>query len=391
MSRTEFYATRADFEEFIRAVEAQQRFQYVAQRDGGDRRETPPPVYASALDLPWPGVSPRGGRLEWHDYRVVDVGVAVSVTTRTIGSATPNPYVLYTIGELPGQSPVSLSPGGATEEGVFCQGTLWADDIDDPNARAKYRLFSQALIHRFTQVHDSLLGPEALRLLESGGRLRPEGGDFFYERQWLDEWRELEALRLTRGVERLSREESVEYLVQTGEWTGADLPADEDEDWEEDESEEDEDDEDEDDGDDDDEYVSESLDYFRTACWGRHWNCLTLPRSYFAKTDLERCSFRNTDLSGSRIVVNDIVDCDFREADLTGACLASLFVECDFSAATLNGADLRRSTFIDCTFAGASMQGTKLLQEDREALPLSSLQFVDVEWSDDSGPEPPEA
>lgn len=120
---------------------------------------------------------------------------------------------------------------------------------------------------------------------------------------------------------------------------------------------------------------------------------LTLPRTYFARSSLERVDFRNTDLSGSRICWNDFDSCDFRCADLSGCDLrASTFTACFFSEADLRGADLRRSLFKGCDFEGADLTGAII--DDMSAEPsgffgrLNDDQRSGVRMVDGPGPEP---
>jgi hypothetical protein len=117
---------------------------------------------------------------------------------------------------------------------------------------------------------------------------------------------------------------------------------------------------------------------------------LTMQRTFFGHSKIERVSFRDTDLHESRLCWNDWLECDFKEADLTGADLrGSRYVACSFVRANLTGADLRRSGFEQCDFTDAKMQGTRLTVEQGERLPLTEAQRGEIAWTEDEGPEPP--
>jgi uncharacterized protein YjbI with pentapeptide repeats len=88
---------------------------------------------------------------------------------------------------------------------------------------------------------------------------------------------------------------------------------------------------------------------------------LTLPRTFFGRSEISEASFRGTDLHESTLCSNDFIDVDFSQAILTGADLrASLFECASFAEADLALADLRISTFTNYVFDRASMKGTIL-------------------------------
>ncbi len=101
--------------------------------------------------------------------------------------------------------------------------------------------------------------------------------------------------------------------------------------------------------------------FFRTVLAGARLENLTLPRSFFGRSQIREVSFRGTDLMESTLCWNEFVDVDFGEADLSRADLrASIFQRVNFRAAVLRGADLRRGTFRGCTFADADVTAAKL-------------------------------
>jgi BTB/POZ domain-containing protein KCTD9 len=116
---------------------------------------------------------------------------------------------------------------------------------------------------------------------------------------------------------------------------------------------------------------------------------LTLPRTFFGRSRIDRVSFRSSDLRESNLCWNDFNGTDFSGADLADSDLrASLFHNVLFVAANLDGADLRQSSFIDCNFEKAAMKGTILERQQGAAMRLSETQRQTIDWRDECGPEP---
>jgi uncharacterized protein YjbI with pentapeptide repeats len=116
---------------------------------------------------------------------------------------------------------------------------------------------------------------------------------------------------------------------------------------------------------------------------------LTLPRTFFGRSEIKETSFRGTDLRESRLCWNDFIDVDFSEAILRDADLrASLFERVSFAGSDLGLADLRQSTFTNCVFDRASMKGTILTRQQGKTLSLSASQLSEISWTDDEGEEP---
>lgn len=117
---------------------------------------------------------------------------------------------------------------------------------------------------------------------------------------------------------------------------------------------------------------------------------LTLPRTFFGRSEVGPMSFRNTDLSESTLCWNDFIDVNFTDADLSESDLrASVFTRVAFVRATLRNADLRRSDFVGCDFTDADMTGVKLTRKQGKRIRLSGEQQAVVDWQDADGDEPP--
>jgi hypothetical protein len=133
----------------------------------------------------------------------------------------------------------------------------------------------------------------------------------------------------------------------------------------------------------------DDLSFFRTRVDSEEFSSLTMPRTFFARTEIHYTRFRDTDLSQSFMCWNDWLDCDFTAADLSSANLkAARYLYCTFAGANLNGADLRMADFIGCDFTGAQMQRARLTRKQAKSLALTAEQRKVIAWQSREGPEP---
>jgi uncharacterized protein YjbI with pentapeptide repeats len=135
------------------------------------------------------------------------------------------------------------------------------------------------------------------------------------------------------------------------------------------------------------------FEFFRTGLEDSDLSNLTVPRTYFGRSRLERVNFRNTDLSESSTCWNDFIDCDFSGANLARSDMrAATFSRCRFIGTDLSRTDLRRSAFEGCDFTGANVKGARgdyVYGDEFELLGrLSEKQRKSMKWSEDPGPEP---
>ena len=117
---------------------------------------------------------------------------------------------------------------------------------------------------------------------------------------------------------------------------------------------------------------------------------LTLPRTFFGRSEINGYSFRNADLAESSLCWNDFIEVDFSAASLTNSDLrASRFEDCRFICADLRGCDLRDASFPGSDFDGAEMKVAIVARIQRNELDLEDKQCLEIDWRDDAGPEPP--
>lgn len=129
--------------------------------------------------------------------------------------------------------------------------------------------------------------------------------------------------------------------------------------------------------------------FFRTRLSNARLEYLSLPQTFFERSEIRGISFRGTDLYESTACWNEFVDVDLREANLSGMDLRGFtFQRVDFRGAHLCGADLRRTSFTACTFAGADLTGAQLSRSLLWFFRLSSTQRRGVNWHNGPGPEP---
>jgi len=129
--------------------------------------------------------------------------------------------------------------------------------------------------------------------------------------------------------------------------------------------------------------------FFRTMLADAKLQHLTLPRTFFGRSEIRATSFRDTDLSGSTANWNDFIEVDFGDADLSGSDLrACLFERVRFAGASLAGVDFRYCGFKQCDFSEADLTDAKLTQKVGAALRLTAEQQSVIDWQPDDGEEP---
>jgi len=132
-----------------------------------------------------------------------------------------------------------------------------------------------------------------------------------------------------------------------------------------------------------------AVSFFRTELADAKLERLTLPRTFFGRSEIRAVSFRDTDLSESTANWNDFVDVDFSSADLSRCDFrACPFQRVCFVGARLVGSDFRHCSFTSCDFTGADLAGAKFTKTAVASLRLSSDQQRVVDWQIDDGDEP---
>ena len=139
------------------------------------------------------------------------------------------------------------------------------------------------------------------------------------------------------------------------------------------------------------------LSFFRTNVSNEEFDCLTIPRTFFGRSEIKAVTFDYSDLSESRMCWNEWQYCHFEKTNLSGCDLRrSVFKSCYFNRTDLTGADLRGARFEKCSFEGANMKDVKLEKpfsffgnKKAKDLKLSPQQIQEINWTSSAGEEPP--
>ena len=116
---------------------------------------------------------------------------------------------------------------------------------------------------------------------------------------------------------------------------------------------------------------------------------LTIPRTFFGRSEINNVSLRNADLTESNLRWNDFIDVDFTDATLARADLrASIFTRVNFTRTDLRAADMRRGNYEECIFDGALMDNAILVRRQELQISLTNAQKAVIDWREDDGPEP---
>ncbi|HEX9047411.1 MAG TPA: pentapeptide repeat-containing protein [Verrucomicrobiae bacterium] len=129
--------------------------------------------------------------------------------------------------------------------------------------------------------------------------------------------------------------------------------------------------------------------FFRTQLANAKLEHLTLPRTFFGRSEIRDSAFRNCDLSESTANWNDFINVDFSASDLSRSDLrACVFERVRFTGALLAGADFRYCGFKGCDFTNADLTEAKLTRKVGAALRLSPEQQSVIDWQTEDGDEP---
>ena len=130
--------------------------------------------------------------------------------------------------------------------------------------------------------------------------------------------------------------------------------------------------------------------FFRTFVGeGDDLSNLTLPRTFFGRSEINNALFQNTDFTESNLCWNDFTDVNFTNAILACSDLrASVFTNVKFVSSDLTKADMRLSSFESCDFTNAHMAGAVLTRTQGAQLALSDKQHAEIAWATEDGPEP---
>jgi hypothetical protein len=157
-----FFATRGDLEPGLELVESKLRLKYVQYLDPGPA----PLTFSSLTQVPDLGVARSGDHMTGHCYLVVDAAAQVPVLAVTQKSGQVQHMI-----DLDRAPPALILRTG----GVFGERVLVAGNVGPVGQReeslALYRAYASELLRRFEKIKAYQVGPEAVRLLDTGWRM----------------------------------------------------------------------------------------------------------------------------------------------------------------------------------------------------------------------------
>lgn len=164
MSRaTQTYATKNDWAECLRLIEAQRPLAYtVSGLFDADHRET----FISVDAIPEFGIAGMPNAILEPCYVVCDSDRQIQ--SREVPQRRGG--VKYAIDQKLNPFTVGLRPGGLLHQDMLIAGQL-GTCTEDPTGIELHKLIIRELKRRFVRIKSYWVGPEAVNLLDRGGRL----------------------------------------------------------------------------------------------------------------------------------------------------------------------------------------------------------------------------
>lgn len=158
-----FFATKADLESLLRAVESQRQLQYVV----AGMFDSPDIVAVSSLlDNPNLGQTTVGDAMQTVCYVVTSREAAIEV--RPVPQRRGG--IRYAIDQAVNPATITLRPGGAYGNICLLAGQMGTIS-EDPSSLNLYRAFSKEARKQFEKIGPYYVGKEAAELLDKGWRL----------------------------------------------------------------------------------------------------------------------------------------------------------------------------------------------------------------------------
>ena len=156
------FATRADLEPGVRAIESVRKLQYVLCGLFDSAALT---AHGSLLEAEDLGVNRTGQHITGPCYLVADAlrRIEVRVVPQRRGGTK------YAVDQLDNPGSITILPGGLYQNCLLAGqiGTIGTDDV----ALTLFRDYSQEVTRGFKKVKEYRVGPEAVKLLDRGTRL----------------------------------------------------------------------------------------------------------------------------------------------------------------------------------------------------------------------------
>jgi len=380
MPSTYFFATKADLEPGLAALQAARPLQCARCEPRGCLESTLVPPFAplshrdelGPMSLPLSFNEDEVADQETDIFLVCDVGARIVVESRPCWWGEVFETTLcYQVVSTP---VVAFMPGGLEDSAsVISEGNLTAA-YAEPESMRLYRQMEETLFQGFTRIYNYYYGPEALELGKAGAEYASSSEETWTYADLMESQEAMRSEIVKPVTGRLSLEESWDWLEAEGYEVHRHKDGTPDL------------------------YlrrptqncsVDHGFSLFRTFIENDDLAHLTIPYTYMGKIRSYQASFRQSDLSHSRLAAGLFTDCDFSDADFSGSLLANCYMGCTFEGAILKDVDFRSSWFEACTFAGAAMKGAKLLKQQAAMVTLSEVQRSEIRWyrDSDTGPD----
>lgn len=158
-----FFATTADIQGVLAAAENVREIKYTCADTFEEPRET---SYSSYKDIEHLGVALRGSQSQEAIYLVSDAQTKIVLREIQRRDGT----IGYAVDQLLNPATVSLAPGGLFRDDCVIAGQVGTATTDKKSLEL-FNLIAREVRRRFKKVKSYWVGPEAFRILESGGRL----------------------------------------------------------------------------------------------------------------------------------------------------------------------------------------------------------------------------
>lgn len=161
--QTHFFATRADMAPGIERIESERRLQYVLCDEYEVRQ---PRAYSSLLEVGDLGTNRTGKAIDAPMFLVMDDAEPLMVQP----IERPGGGTRYAVTQEGNPRSIVIASSGLYQETTLVAGKV-ATVSEHSGAIALYKLFVRELTRGFKKIRRYLVGPQALRMLDEGGRL----------------------------------------------------------------------------------------------------------------------------------------------------------------------------------------------------------------------------
>jgi hypothetical protein len=160
---TKIFTTRLDLIPGINRIESRMPLKYVKTGLLGCNKIK---CFDSMTEIKELGVNHTGKYITGISFLIVDRNEEIKI--RKVKQNTG--ACLYAVDQLENPNSIIFQPGGIYENGYIIRGNIGTTS-ETQKSRKLWRFFSKEIIKGFNKIKDWYVGPEALKLADSGFRL----------------------------------------------------------------------------------------------------------------------------------------------------------------------------------------------------------------------------